>query len=422
MDKERLYDLAFAFRDNKVWKQIFEEELFAVRLSSGNNSAVGYCSVMGRNGEHCALAVYVGAEGFSSLRKLFSISEKDPAGVLDYLTQDCIQCSLEQRDQFSPEELKEIRSYCKKTGRQFRAPLPQFSRYYPYCMPWYVTDEDDWKAIETALLVVKRITENLGNSGKAAIGLHPILMDLDDETYAPEQMLLFDDPVIDDDITIPLYSIENDELVIERIPLPPYTERRPAPPAHIDDAAVEKLKHKKQNGIYECEIIRLPEPVHGEPPYIPAALIAVNDEGFMLQPTLGNGPAYDPDELLAHFIKNLGKAYPKAIKVRTEETKLLLEEFCRKANILLAISDHLECLDEAIDSLFGHMLGDDDEEYDDDDEYDTEDDLNDMIAMLDEMSLSQIRMLPGFILDQILDAAEFFPEDIVKKVCLAKGK
>ena len=38
---------------------MFEEELYAVGL----DGEIGYCSLMGRNGQHAALAVYVGEQG-----------------------------------------------------------------------------------------------------------------------------------------------------------------------------------------------------------------------------------------------------------------------------------------------------------------------------------------------------------------------
>ena len=53
---------------------------------------------------------------------------------------------------------------------------------------------------------------------------------------------------------------------------------------------------------------------------------------------------------------------------------------------------------------------------------DEESDLEEMIAMLDMMTVGEIKMLPNMVLDQILDAAELFPPEIVKKVCKARGK
>lgn len=417
MNRDRYYELAYAFRDTKIWKQLYEEELFAVKLPSEDGGRIGYCSVMGRNGEHMSLAVYVGAEGFTSLRKLLALTEQETVGPADYLTQDCIQCSLEQRDQFPPQELDAVRAFCRKTDRPFRAPLPKFTRFYPCCVPWEVTDEADWKAIETALLVLVKLSETIRRDGKAALGLHPVAVGLEGDSYVPEQLGLFGNVPTDGEVTVPLYSLVNGELRTERIPLPPYTEKSLAAPAEPDDAVMAKLKRKPKKGVYECEIIRLPEPQEGEPPYLPAVLITVTGEGFLREPSIGQGAVYDPDQLLNDFIDGLGDSCPKAIKVRTEETKNLLEPFCKKANILLAHSDRLEHLDEAVDYMMSDLWGDEEE-----DEGDTEDDVNDIIQMISEMSVAQMREMPGFILDQILDAAEFFPPEIISKVRKARGR
>ena len=113
MNKIHLYNLAYEFRNSKVWKQIFEEELFAVKLpgkTAGEN--IAYCSLMGKRGEHMALAVYIGAEAFTSYRKLAAgNADYELSCMSDLLVQDCIQCSIEQRDQFDPDELDELKAY-----------------------------------------------------------------------------------------------------------------------------------------------------------------------------------------------------------------------------------------------------------------------------------------------------------------------
>ena len=81
------------------------------------------------------------------------------------------------------------------------------------------------------------------------------------------------------------------------------------------------------------------------------------------------------------------------------------------------MTEQLDHIDEALDDMFDHILNDDDDDIDDIDE----DNLNDMAEMLAQMSVSQIRSMPDFILEQILDMAEYFPPDIIKKIQKAKG-
>ena len=127
MNKKDWYDLAYAFKKAALWKKINEEELFAIRLPAKKTSSkhIGYCLIMGRNGEHRALAVYVGEEGFSSYRRIMTDEHQSFA---DMLTQDCIQCSMERKEDLSEDELLEIREYCQESGVPFRAPFPQFTR------------------------------------------------------------------------------------------------------------------------------------------------------------------------------------------------------------------------------------------------------------------------------------------------------
>ena len=121
MDRE-LLDLGYRFRNAKLWKSIYEDELFAVQL---RNRQIGYCSLMGRNGEHMALGLYIGSAGFSTYRELISRSSRIEAqNPAELLTQDCIQCSIEKRDQFSPEEIEELRVFCYASGMDAEGLLP----------------------------------------------------------------------------------------------------------------------------------------------------------------------------------------------------------------------------------------------------------------------------------------------------------
>ena len=90
-----------------------------------------------------ALGLYIGSAGFSTYRELISRSSRIEAqNPAELLTQDCIQCSIEKRDQFSPEEMAELKDYCNASGTPFRAPFPQFARFYPYCVPWHITSQN----------------------------------------------------------------------------------------------------------------------------------------------------------------------------------------------------------------------------------------------------------------------------------------
>ena len=394
MDKHSIYDLAYTFKKSKLWQLIREQQVFAVRLPDGQ---IGYCLIMGQNGEHMALSLHIGAEGFSSYRRLNGM-DQGPITYEEMLQQDCIQCSIEKRDQLSPEELNELRSYCEDRGIPFRAPFPQFARYKRYCVPWTITDDSDWNAIHTVLTIVAKIIETIEKRQFASLAPRMIYADTEDEYYLDGSR---------GTVTIPLYSIEDGELKAEQIPLPAYVEPQIAPPTSFNEVSLRKLMKMQRSGVLQCEIIRGPEPVQGEPPYLPALLMTVVQEnGLVLTPVMSKGVDYDPNEMMDGLLGSLvsAKFYPDAIMARTGETLTILEPFCKKAKIKLVKSNELDELDDVIDAMMERM-----EESDDNHE-------GDVIEALQQMSIEQIKALPDFMLEQMLQLGDVLPKMIIDKI------
>lgn len=402
MDKYTLYDLAYAFRAAKPWKRIYEQEPFALTLPDGQ---IGYCCIMGRNGEHRALSLYIGATGFSSLRRLHDMATERT----DMLFMDCVQCSIEKRELLREEELDDLRAYCKARGIPFGPTFPQFTRYAPHCVPWPIARTSDWEALEAALTVVIKMCEVLKTSPKEKLGLHDIIITKAGEEYVPTLLSPLED---DGPVTIPLYSIENGDLRISRIELPPYVETAPTPPASFNDLAIRRLKKLRRSGILECEVIRSPNLVQDNPPYLPALLFAVDHtNGLVVHHDMVEGVEYNPDEMLEDFVFGLtaSKVYPERIMVRTEETIALLKEFCRRASIRLVKSERLDLLDEAVTTMKDWA------------ENDSTDEIDQMMDALRQMSVDQIRMLPDFILMDLQKMSELLPKDIQDKIRKALG-
>ena len=399
-----LFNLAYTFKQSKIWKKIYEDELFAVDLGD----EIGYCCLMGNNRQHTALAVYVGEQGFSTLRR---IQEINPDNLVDLLSQDCVQCSLEKREEFLPEELSAIQSYCKEAGLSFRAPYPQFSRYYPYCVPAPVADKADRQHLRTALRIVNALANLLEDHTKEELGLHRIVFDTAGEAYAgtwTSSDTLSPNP----HITIPLYRLEKNELQGTFISLPPFAQRLPQPPSHINEIALAHLKQLPQAGVYQSQIIRMAEPVDGKPPYLPALLLTAEEgTGNLLPPSTVEGAIYDSDELLNEFMTGLlsQKIYPVVIRVKTEETRILLADFCVKAGIRMEKADELPELEEDIAMLNDHY-------------HHSMSDMDDILEQLDQLSLSELADLPEGLMTQlrVLDASGLLPEGLSKKLAQIK--
>lgn len=405
MDTE-LYDLAYAFRKTKIWKHVYGEDLFAIRLGD----EIGYCCIMGNSGVCTALAVYVGAAGFSSLRDMLDREQNSADG---YMLQDCIQCSLEGRDQFTKEELEEVKAYCSAAGINFRAPLPKFLRFSPRCLPWRVP-ENELEIIRTALQVVLELAPQVEKQGRKALGLRSVMVDRKQEYYMEGQRgnARRHQP----GVTIPLYTLTDDGLLTERIPLPPYQKRALQPPQWINDITLAKLKKQRKGGLYACDITYMPAPVDGNPPFFPAVLLTVDQEnGMMLEPVMASKAAYDPDEMLGGFMDALLRmgVCPQQIKVRSEETSILLKDFCKRAGILLTMTDDMPDMDEAIDGMI-RFFGRDEEADEDFDEGS----LSEFIDALMALSEEELADMPDDLLKQLrmMEAEGILPASLARKL------
>ncbi|MDD3409201.1 MAG: hypothetical protein PHY12_00165, partial [Eubacteriales bacterium] len=122
-----LYDLALEFRKTKLWKKLYDSQLFAVRHSDGT---VGYCCVMGMMEEHIALAVYPGDEGLASYRALNAATmDADRFEQMErMLSQNCVTVSFENKSVLSPRECAEAERYLASRGLKLRGSkaFPQF--------------------------------------------------------------------------------------------------------------------------------------------------------------------------------------------------------------------------------------------------------------------------------------------------------
>ena len=206
-------------------------------------------------------------------------------------------------------------------------------------------------------------------------------------------------------VTIQLYSLKEGELVMRRIPLPPYTKPAILPPERFNEIAIAKLMKLKKVGVLQCEVLRMPEPVEGNPPYLPVILLALEmNEDVILPPVVPKGPVYDPDEMMDGFVASLVSSgiYPQRILVRTEETAVLLKPLCEKARIELSVGQDLEALDEAAEQIWEHQK--------------TDDYLSEVIRMLNEMGPDQIRELPRDMLNQMMEADGLLPAQLIAKI------
>ena len=417
MATDKMYDLAFSYKKTKLWKQIFDSELFAVRLSDGE---IGYCCVMGMAGEHLSLALYVGDEGYQSYQELARRTMSDMPTIDDIMDfswmfrQVCLQCSFENKDDLEYAQVEEVRRYAKAHKIQLRGSyaFPKFFKYTRYRMPWTLQTQEEEQRICEALRAAIEVSRLLQTSTKIDIGLYPYDEDTD---------------------SFPLLIPTGNGYELSRTPVPPEWHETFPVPEPLDDIVVTELKKLKKKGVYACEILRLPgmlddedededenelypifeddevDEEEEEPPYFPAILLCADvksEEPIQVNPV----PDYDthPESLRDAFLETLfeNKQLPRAIQVRNEQTRLLLEDLCMKSNILLSVNENIPVLDKMrMSGLF-----DDEDDGDDEDGENTEEMfemMSDAFEEMSQMSDKELLLLPKDVVQQILEMSFF---------------
>ena len=134
---KELYEAAAAFKQAQPWKWLYDADIICVE--NPKDKMMGYCSVMGRAGEHFALGVYLDMEGLYGFNQLMGHADVIPSHqALHY--QNCLMCSYEDRDILAEEDRKQI----KVLGLSFRGrnAWPMFRRYEPGYYPWFINKEE----------------------------------------------------------------------------------------------------------------------------------------------------------------------------------------------------------------------------------------------------------------------------------------
>ena len=380
-----MYDLAFQYKGTKLWQQLYDDELFAVRLSDGE---IGYCCVMGMIGQHNALGLYVGDEGYQSYQLLRSADQDDMTdqrmGEL-VTSQDCLQCSFETRDMLSDAELQEVRRYAETHGRTLRGKnaFPQFTKYRPGRFPWHFDSELDGQRICDALAAAVALKKLLHKTGKEDLGLCSV----DEE---PER--------------IPMLVFADGQWVMRDTPLPAAGMRYPEP-ALANDVTAARIRRKAKAGVWECGTLRLPNPVQeegheGEAPYYPLVLIFIELENELVQhPILTNGE--DPAEMVNEFAEHLvtRKTVPRVIRCGDDRCYALLKNLCARTGIALERTDELEALEAVTEDFLDHMSDFQDEELE-------PDEIEEMFDVLMQTPDSELRQMPQELVDMLYSLAE----------------
>ncbi len=386
MVTERMYELAFGFKKTKLWRQVYDSELFAVRLSDGE---IGYCSILGRTGDRNAVALYVGDKGFQSLRTMLSIAN-DNSGAENnpslFLTRDCIQCAYVTKDEMSLYDVEDVRSYAREHGIHSAGAnaFPQFVRYMPYRYPWDLATDQERQRICEALEAGIYLAELLKTSGKRHIHL---------VRFGPETEVL------------PMLEKGADGFVLKSTPVPPVIPDTHASPKLSNDLVAARLHKMQKKGTLQCELTRLFTPAQvneDEAPYFPVILLAMDEKTkIILPPTPIAYFEERPEQVVDAFADLLveNESCPEVIKVGNEQTFALLKSLCDTAeiNLVLVDPDSLELLHAAKENIMRDVERDelDEDVWEDDDP-------EEMFEMILTLSDSELQQIPKVMIKQLL--------------------
>lgn len=351
---EELYELAFAFRNAKPWDRLYEDELFALPLPSGET---GYCSVMGKAREHFALVVYPGEQGlrsFQYMQEAESAIERfdlpNPLKIQEHmLSQLCIQCSLENKDMLLPEELSSVRDYATRHDIKFRGSnsFPQFMAYRPATYPTRVTLEEDIQILCEVLRAALAVNEKLLNV--AQVELEKKTLGFSDGLAAAR--------------SLPVLTRGQDGYIWSIDVLPDVIPQAYPQPVLRDEVLLTRLKKaKKRNTTWVCDVVMCPQPVQEKEdsaPVFPYILLTADKEtGTALTPTMVRCYEREADTLLHNLGEQmLASCVPRRMIVTDDRTHAFLEALTGSLEIELVQADSDDLLED-LESEFAEISAD----------------------------------------------------------------
>lgn len=156
----RLYALAEAIKALKPWHFLYEYQIFAVVL---NKDEVFFCSVMGKNKEVYALAMYEGFDSFSLFCDMSDGYLIDPFTFM--IGQKTIMLYFELIKDLDSSDKKILAALDYKEKQRVR--YPQFRDMTPYYVPYHLSNDrldTIITVLEQALFILEEASKNPKNS------------------------------------------------------------------------------------------------------------------------------------------------------------------------------------------------------------------------------------------------------------------
>ena len=344
MTREQLYDKAFEFKKTKLWKKLYESDLFSVMLDSGD---IAYVSVKGRYAGHegyQGLAIYIGDEGFHSYdlmtRPDFLTASEFKRYELIF-GQKALHVSFTDKESLSGDELTEVRDYAKRHNVQLKGvnAYPRFEKHEPGYYPWKIVTDDDMRAVYTCLEAAILLAKKLENSDPASLGIKDVY-------YEKEKA--------------PLFILKNNELKKSgSVVLPVNNDEHCIYIKFKDTELINRIRNLEKRGIMEAQLIRVPEAVYDkteEIPYYQLAMLMVDNRDGKVVPIKTFGGVHPAPQKMIREIADGIIQYgikPEEIRCYDNRTYGVLEDLCKKTGIKVFVCiNGLDALKDFTDYYF----------------------------------------------------------------------
>ena len=330
----RAYELAAEIRALAPWTWMHDTDHFG--FEDPQCGVLRFISVMGRAGEHFAIAVYRGVEDLFRIIDLVT----DPGAVSEgVLETSQLQLSFEDRSFLAPEDRRVI----KRLGLRFRGKnaWPCFRSFLPGQFPWFV-DQDELRLIKVALEQVLAVAPRFEGNEEDLDRLNALGME--------RNTFLVRTPVV-----VP-GAVQWEEKMVG-IGRPPPREIEP----EIDASLLERATDfpTVENKL-EVELRASMSPVQdrkGQRPYFPWIMLVVEaSSGYVVgTELLAPRPALDAvyGRAAGALLETLEKieVRPAEVLVRTERVAALFRHVCGELGITLTVRPSLPRAEDAFTSL-----------------------------------------------------------------------
>lgn len=328
-DHRRLYAAAVAVKELAPWRFMRETDIFGVQ--NPEDGTLGFVSVMGQLGEHCAIGVYLGSEG---LYGFLDLTQQDsPPTVQQIFEIPQLQASFEDRGLLRKDEIETVR----KLGLRFRGrgAWPHLRSFRPGFMPW-ILEPGEVRFLACALEQLTDVAPRYRRT--------PDLL-------APRS--LSDFLVRVPSGKAPAYTWQDK---IMHIDLPEPVQI----PMRVGGASMSKVRQlPRSETSLEIDLVALPATIQekGGRPFYPYALLAVDCGAGMIllgdlmhvRSTIQEMWGRVPENLVDQLVKS--GFLPRSLRIRSDLLMGLLRPLAEDLDFTLVRADVLPGLDEAMASM-----------------------------------------------------------------------